>query len=117
VGQAGSEYGQHLLADLGAILPQADKPSDEFFSGPVAGVGDAVEHGGGIRWRLERGGKEPVLVAEVVVDERRVDISLGGYDAHGGALKSPFREQFPGGVQDGPARVRAAQRAAAPGGH
>jgi hypothetical protein len=92
VGQTGSEYGQHLLADLRAILPQADKPSDEFFSGPVAGVGDAGEHGGDIGRRLERGGKEPVLVAEVVVNERRVDVGPGGYGAHGGALKPPLRE-------------------------
>ena len=84
---------------------------------PVGLVGQAGEHGGIIHRRLERGDEKPVLVAEVVVDERRVDRGPGGHGAHGGALEPEFREQFPGRVQDGPACVRAAQRAAAPHRH
>ena len=63
VGQAGPEYGHHLLADLGALLPQPDEPSYQLFPGPVGsgpvgrGGGQAGEHGGGIGWRLERGEK------------------------------------------------------------
>jgi hypothetical protein len=118
VGQARPEDGRHLLADLGTLLPQPDEPPDELFSGPAGrGGGQAGEHGGGVLRRLERGEQKPVLVAEVVVDERRVDPGPGGHGAHGGALEPAFREQFPGRVQDGPARVRAAQRAPAPHRH
>ena len=118
VGQARPQDGRHLLADLGTLLPQPDEPSDELFSGPAGrGAGQAGEHGSGVLRRLERGEQKPVLVAEVVIDQRRVDPGPGGHRAHGGALEPAFREQFPGRVQDGPAGVRAAQRAPAPDRH
>ena len=118
VGQARPQDGRHLLADLGTLLPQPDEPSDQLFSGPVGGGGgQAGEYGGGIGRRLQRGEKKPVLVAEVVVDERGIDPGPGGHGAHGGALEPAFREQFPGRVLDGLAGVRAAQRASAPDGH
>ena len=118
VGQAGPEDGRHLLADLGALLPQPDEPSDQLFPGPAGrDGGQAGEHGGGVlRW-LERGEEKPVLVTEVVVDERRVDPGPGGHGAHGGALEPELGEQFPRRVQDGPARVRAALWAPAPDRH
>jgi hypothetical protein len=117
VGQACPEYGQHPLADLRAILPQADNPSYELFSGPAWFVGDPGEHGGRIHRRLERSRKEPVLVAEVVIDERRVHVGSGAHRAHGGALEAEFREQFLGGVQYRLPGVRAAQRASTSRGH
>jgi hypothetical protein len=123
VGQTRPEYGRHLLADLGALLPQPDEPSYQLFPGPVGsgpvgrGGGQADEHGGGIGRRLERGEKKPVLIAEVVVNERRIDPGPGGHGAHGRALEPELREQLPGRIQDGLAGVRAAQRASAPGRH
>ena len=118
VGQARPQDGRHLLADLGTLLPQPDEPSDELFSGPAGrGAGQAGEHGSGVLRRLERGEQKPVLVAEVVIDQRRVDPGPGGHGAHGGALEPAFREQLPGRVLDGLAGVRAAQRASAPNRH
>ena len=89
------------------------------FPGGFWGVhGLAVDQAGNFYVaEVDSGREQAVLVAEVVVDERRVDPGPGGHGAHGGALETELREQFPRGVQDGPARVRAAQRAPAPHRH
>jgi len=45
-------------------------------------------------------GEQPLLVAVVLHDQRRIDAGEGGNAADGGALETGLREQLTGGVQD-----------------
>ena len=65
------------------------------------------------------GDKDGLLFAALQPPEDAAALfaGLARHGPHRGALEPAFREQFPGRVQDGPAGVRAAQRAPTPDRH